>query len=219
MKKMVAYQNALNKLLEIDLEQALFADTQAQQLLKHIDTNNKGLRILDVGCSDGFITYLFSTALPNAHIIGIDHSQEHIAFARQLAPHQNFIFGSIENAQLEQHTFDYVYSSLVLHHIPKTKQQQFITAINNLLKPGGTGIILELNPLHLHTRREFYSNPEEAGLTMISPWALRRAVTQHGTTQLSFYGHTPIVQSIFGRLTKKNPFGQLYSISWKKLQA
>lgn len=213
------YVQAFNRLLEIDYHQALIADVQAQQILQYITDIDQPLIILDIGCGDGFVIHLLSQVLRNAAITGIDHSKEHIEFAQELTPEQEFSTHTHPDFAYLKDSFDIVYSSLTLHHTKPFNYKHFIKIMSSYIRPEGTGIILEVNPWNLAARKEFKSNPEEAGSTMIWPWQLKKMVKPYGATSLTFYH---IFNNTTGWLTEIEPLlswaplGQLYTVSWTK---
>jgi 2-polyprenyl-3-methyl-5-hydroxy-6-metoxy-1,4-benzoquinol methylase len=195
------------------------ADIQAQQILQHISDIDQPLNILDIGCGDGFAIHLLSEALSHASITGLDHSEEHIAFAQELTPDQEFTSDLSTDFEYLQGSFDIVYSSLTLHHAQPKDYRQFIDIMDGYLRPEGIGIILEINPWNIVARKEFKNNPEESESTLIWPWKLKRLTKRYGKTSLTFYH---IFQHSSGWVTELEslvswaPLGQLYAVAWIK---
>lgn len=214
------YICAFKRLLEIDKQQALMADVQAHQILQYVTDINQPLMVLDIGCGDGFVIHLLSQALPNAAITGIDHSKEHIEFAKELTPEQQFITRTYtESADLKD-SFELVYSSLTLHHIKELSYQDFVRTMSSYIHPEGTGIILEINPWNVSARRAFKNNPEEVDSNLIWPWQLKNMVTPYGIeSHLTFYHiftNSPHWFNEIEPLLSWMPLGQLYAVSWVK---
>lgn len=96
-------------------------------------------RLLDIGSGDGKITAFLQELVPNGEVVGVDSSEEMIAFARDLFPHIKF-----EKQDAEEmvfiHPFDLITSFNALHWVsqPKKAAKQMF----NALKPGGRAYIL-----------------------------------------------------------------------------
>lgn len=100
-------------------------------------------RILDVGCGDGKITAEIATRVPRGSVLGVDSSQNMIAFA---SSH----FGPSRQANLRfevadvrcfpyRNEFDLVVSFNALHWVPA--QDAALRSIHAALKPGGKAIL------------------------------------------------------------------------------
>ncbi len=100
-------------------------------------------RILDVGCGDGKITAQIAERVPRGTVLGIDPSQEMIAFAAShFGPpgHANLRFEVADVRRMGYHgEFDLVVSFNALHWVPE--QEQALRAIHAALKPGGRAVL------------------------------------------------------------------------------
>lgn len=102
-------------------------------------------RVLDIGCGDGRLAVEMAERLPTGSIVGIDSSEEMIAFARRNYPPERFpgltwlVMDARELAF--QNEFDVVFSNAVLHwiadHVP------VLEGIKGALRPGGR-ILLQM---------------------------------------------------------------------------
>ncbi|MBS0261897.1 MAG: methyltransferase domain-containing protein [Planctomycetes bacterium] len=119
------------------LQQAM-ADQQLAKL--HLGGSE---RILDIGCGDGKITAAIATRVPNGSVLGIDPSQDMIAFAsRQFSnpPRDNLRFEVADARQFSQQAeFDLVVSFNALHWVPE--QLAALKAIHMALKPAGQALL------------------------------------------------------------------------------
>lgn len=103
--------------------------------------NVRGTRVLDVGCGPGFLTRHF--AKQGAHIIGMDLTWQGVRLTKtsldlfDLAGQT--VQGNAEQLPYPDASFDYVFSSGVLHHTPNTAGA--IAEVYRVLKPGGQAII------------------------------------------------------------------------------
>ena len=99
--------------------------------------------ILDIGCGDGKITLKMASIVPRGQVLGIDSSQEMIAFARNRipsSPYANLSFETGDALNLNYHNeFDLVTSFACLHWIKD--HLAVLKGIERSLKPGGKMII------------------------------------------------------------------------------
>jgi SAM-dependent methyltransferase len=118
-------------------------------ILKHLG-NIEGKYLLDLGCGAGENSVYFSQK--GAHCIAADYSPGMVNTALQLAKvNQVKVEGKVINAMqidFPDNTFDIVYASNLLHHLPNPKVA--IKEIYRVLKPGGKACFwdpLKHNPI------------------------------------------------------------------------
>jgi trans-aconitate 2-methyltransferase len=76
-------------------------------------------RVLDIGCGDGRVTAEIARRAPNGSVVGVDASNDMIAFAKTHAAQPNLRFGVANAANLSfQNEFDLIVSFNALHWIP-----------------------------------------------------------------------------------------------------
>jgi trans-aconitate 2-methyltransferase len=93
--------------------------------------------ILDVGCGDGRITADFASALPAGRVVGIDSSEEMIAYAARTyrdIPNLSFICQDARTFAVGQ-GFDVVFSNATLHWF--ADHRSFLHAAQRALRPDG----------------------------------------------------------------------------------
>lgn len=210
------YQENLRKNLAISGEsETFFAEYQAQKLAALVPEKiHPPISILDFGCGDGLMTSFVHHLFENATITGIDTDSERIALAKDMYEGIHFICADIEFTQpFEPASFDLIYTTEVLHHLPPEKHTRYITLLMSLLKPGGMLIIFELNPLNLATLYRFKRNPLEQNAQLIMPWRLQQLLAPYGLTKIRYYDFW--LRSLEPYVTWL-PFGGLYAVSVKK---
>lgn len=97
--------------------------------------------LLDIGCGDGKITASLAGRLPSGSVIGLDASEEMIAFAKSnfSKPNLNFVVNDARSLVWKDH-FDWIVSFSCLHWV--RPQEEVFAAIKKALKPGGKALIL-----------------------------------------------------------------------------
>ena len=123
-----------------------------------LDAMPPGARVLEYGCGPGSAAYYLAER--GAQVSGIDISSVAIERAEQAAAEQgqsdrtNFQVMDAEALEFEDHSFDLVCGSGILHHLDLERAFGEITRV---LKPGGEGVFMEPlghNPLiNLYRRR------------------------------------------------------------------
>lgn len=101
--------------------------------------------LLDVGCGNGRLLEAFLDK--NIEYLGVDPSQELIAEAQKRHPDCKFVLGDILNlGKIKEHSFDYVASIAVLHHLPsKELRINALKQLRNKIKPEGEIILTVWN--------------------------------------------------------------------------
>ena len=101
-----------------------------------------GESVLDVGCGTGNLAIAAKRHVgPTGSVFGIDASPEMIARAGRKAS-KAAIAVTFENAFVEKlpfhdGTFDVVFSTTMLHHLPDKARRQCLREVRRVLKPGG----------------------------------------------------------------------------------
>ncbi len=96
-----------------------------------------GLKALDFGCGLGRMTRAWSTRYDE--VVGIDISEEMVMQARAANPNGKIDFLVVDQYPFpfEPETFDFVYSTIVVQHIPLPHSLAYVSEFFRVLKPGG----------------------------------------------------------------------------------
>jgi len=86
------------------------------QLLEEVSLDDSSL-VLDVGCGTGNNTILLSSTIP-ARVSGLDISYGMLQKANEKESHIPLVQAPADNIPFVSDTFDYVYMTEVLHHLP-----------------------------------------------------------------------------------------------------
>ena len=127
-------------------------------------------RALDFGCGVGRLTRALAGSFREA--VGLDISAEMVRLARELNEGRNCRFevnvredlGALESA-----SFDFVYTALVLQHMPSTELiRSYLAEFLRVLRPGGLAVFQTLAELplalRLQPRRRAYGVLRSVGL-------------------------------------------------------
>lgn len=143
-----------------------FKAYSATYYLSHLRRYPSSARILDIGCSRGYL----ATALVShgfSRVTGIDLSEGDVEHARRLVPGVEFEVADAATF-LEDHpgTFDVIVMKAVLEHVRKDDVLPLVTSIGRGLAPGGSAIIDVPNMDWLFAGHERYMDfTHEGGFT------------------------------------------------------
>jgi ubiquinone/menaquinone biosynthesis C-methylase UbiE len=112
-----------------------------RKILPYIDIDDADFA-LDVGCGSGDLA-IFLADTTRADIVGIDTSLDEISQAEKKDKPDNVLFIHADAIMIPfpKDTFDFVYSTLALHHMPKLS---VLNDIYRVLKPGKKVLIADL---------------------------------------------------------------------------
>ena len=86
-------------------------------MMKAMIPNLKGKKILMLGCGTGEESKLLETFGASLNqLTGIDLSSKSIEIAKRSYPDIEFVVGDMNELPFENESFDFVYSSLVIHY-------------------------------------------------------------------------------------------------------
>ena len=113
------------------------------KLTSDIDPDHK-LRILDIGCGNGSLTYLLSQA--GYEVVGTEQSESGVELAQKSYPECSFIRADIYNFPVEefQNQFDIIISAEVIEHL--FSPRELLRVAHKCLKP--TGKLILTTPYH-----------------------------------------------------------------------
>src|SRR5699024_1232301 len=129
-------------------------------------------KVLDMASGTGYGTHIIAKRTVKLdHVIGVDHDKDTLAYARHnyYHPKSSFVQADVADTHLLEKIgqFDCIVSFETLEHI--REEEQFLSNIYHMLKPGGTLILSTPfgkgrhqpcgNPFHVHqfTEDEFKS--------------------------------------------------------------
>ena len=154
--------------------------------LDHVAREMEGVpvsRILDFGCGTGTAAVQMASRFPGARVTGVDPSSESIAVAKEsIMPAQPVEFLSSEGDELPFPTgsFDLAFTACVFHHIERDEHARWATELFRTLRPGGSLMLFEHNPLNPLTRKVVRDCPFDAGVQLLYPRYAARLLADAG---------------------------------------
>jgi tRNA (cmo5U34)-methyltransferase len=119
---------------------ALFAQFY-QAVSSPIEKTDAPLHILDLGCGTGLAFEALFQRVPNASITGVDLSENMLEqLRRRYVAHMNritLVTASYLTMPLGTQAYDYILSTMALHHVLHDTKRELYTNIHAALKPGG----------------------------------------------------------------------------------
>jgi ubiquinone/menaquinone biosynthesis C-methylase UbiE len=100
-----------------------------------------GMAVLDVGCGTGTLAVRVAREYPGVSVIGIDPDPLALQRARRKAARAraavDFDQAFVEHLPFAGESFDRVFSSMMLHHLPRDVRSAALTEIARVLRGGG----------------------------------------------------------------------------------
>lgn len=128
-------------------------DPRLELILSFLRQSDTPIKLLDIGCYDGYIGSLLKKKLGTfCEIYGIDVAKNSVRLARKKGIHAKVcnVTGRIE---FKSNTFDYIFAGEIIEHLQDT--DFFMREIKRVLKPEGILILTTPNFLSLG-RRIYY---------------------------------------------------------------
>ncbi|KAJ3096000.1 hypothetical protein HK100_005671, partial [Physocladia obscura] len=116
-----------------------------------------GVKVLDVGCAQGFWLESLNDQYPNAFYYGVDIAQDALDAATK-TENMKYQFGNVlERLPFPDSTFDYVHQRLLVFGMPKNQYVDVIRELIRVAKPGAWIELVEsdinaysLGPINTH---------------------------------------------------------------------
>lgn len=107
-----------------------------------------GDRVLDVGCSGGYLARLLAAAVgPDGRVTGIDPAAPAIRYARRRSPGNcTFRVGVAQELDFPDGSFDVVTSTLAVHHFPGAVRAAAFAEMYRVIQPGGRLLVADFRP-------------------------------------------------------------------------
>ena len=118
----------------------LGGDTARKALLDQA-TIRSTHRVLDIGCGTGTLAVLIKRLHPDVAVVGLDPDPKALARARRKAERERvsvqFDQGYSDDLPYSAASFDRVFSSFMLHHLPVQVKERTLQGVRRVLAPHG----------------------------------------------------------------------------------
>lgn len=143
-----------------------------------------GEAVLDVGCGTGVLAKeAYKRVGVTGRVCGIDPGIKQIARARSQAQRAHlpidFQLGVIEQLAFPDRTFDVVFSTFMMHHLPDDLKRLGLAEIARVLKPGGRLVIADFK----RSEKE-QSQPAQLGAGSLGQQDLANLLKEAGFSQI-----------------------------------
>ena len=105
-------------------------------------------RVLEIGCGTGSFSILIKQFYPDVEVVGLDPDPKALARAKQKSGRAKTAIrldqGYSDSLPYDNGTFDYVFSSMMFHHLELDVKEKSLREIRRVLKPGGLFAMLDL---------------------------------------------------------------------------
>ncbi|MBI4832140.1 MAG: class I SAM-dependent methyltransferase [Candidatus Lindowbacteria bacterium] len=110
-----------------------------------------GENVLDCGCGTGVLAIIAKKRVgAKGHVQGIDLSKDQLDVARKNARREglqiDFREGSIDELPFPDKSFDAIFSTLMLHHVPEKVKKGAFREMRRVLRPGGRIVVADFGP-------------------------------------------------------------------------
>src|SRR5579864_7296482 len=135
--------DAIAELYDAHPYRAKITDPELTAFLAERD-NSAGLALLDIACGTGNQLIANYPTVPEARLVGMDHSLGMLRLARRKAPAIGWIRADVASVPLAGSSFDYISCQFAFHHFPE--KSGMLGEAFRLLRPGGRLVLHNLCP-------------------------------------------------------------------------
>ncbi|HEU5239853.1 MAG TPA: class I SAM-dependent methyltransferase [Pyrinomonadaceae bacterium] len=139
-------------------------------------------RVLEIGCGTGSFSILIKQIHADVDVIGLDPDPKALARAKRKTERAGvsiqFDRGFSDSLPYDEGTFDYVFSSMMFHHLKIEEKEKTLREVHRVLKPGGLFAMLDLEKPEgnvstllgrlFHSNHVLKDNSEDRILTLIA---------------------------------------------------
>jgi SAM-dependent methyltransferase len=159
-----------------------FAEYKIRDVRELLGTDaTADIRILDFGAGVGSSVPYFKRFFPEAFLTCLDVSEKSLAIARERYPdHAEYRVFDGESLPFPDGTFDLVFAACVFHHIPHGHHAALLREWHRVLKPKGTAVVFEHNPLNPLTVNAVNTCPFDENAVLIRASGMRECMLKAG---------------------------------------
>lgn len=192
-----------------------------RQLISSADISNRSV-VLDIGCGTGNYANLLQR-ISGAHVAGIEPSAGMIAKARLKNPALDLRQADAEHLPFHSNTFDLVYMTDVIHHIPD--MNRMFSEFQRVLKPKAVCCIVTQSHVQIDRRPTTTFFPSTAAVDKARypdiPQIIASAASQalvHRTTVTLHQGDPILLDDTYLELVRAKGYSMLRLITDEEYQ-
>ena len=170
--------------------------------------NLAGKKVLSLGCGSGEECSLLQKK-GATEITGIDIAAKLIKEAQRCYPNYNFHTMNVKNMEFPDNTFDFVYSSLMMHYLKDWKMA--LKEINRVMKKDGTFLFSTLHPTRWSGERQgdtllmgFQYASKGTKLKIFGDYLNKKAINDVGIKHINMTSYVRPLSDMFRELVKAN---------------
>ena len=177
------------------------------------------LRVLDIGCGIGLIEQELEQKV--AELCAMDMSEKSIEIAKARARTARFVHADSDTLPFDDGSFDAVFTSCVIHHVPPASREKFMSEMMRILRSGGVAIIIEHNPINPMTRYIVARCAFDAGAVLLTCRQSAALLAHGGAAVLGrrYTGFLPVRHALVERMERSLgwlPAGAQYCVWARK---
>jgi len=183
----------------------LFIEKPAMKVKIHDLT---GKKVLTVGCGSGEECKLLQKK-GATDITGIDIATKLIKEAQRCYPKYKFHTMNVNKIKFQDNTFDFVYSSLMMHYLKDWKNA--LNEINRVMKKGSTFLFSTLHPTRWSGERQgdtllmgFQYPSKDSKLKIFGDYLNKKAINDIGIRRINMTSYVRPLSDMFRELVKAN---------------
>ncbi|NIP99799.1 MAG: methyltransferase domain-containing protein [Nitrospinaceae bacterium] len=151
-----------------------FAQSKIQKLRRLFpDQVDAPMDFLDFGCGPGNLFPFFQAGFPRGRYTGTDLSAEMVRRAQSRFP-GNHRFHEMGSDEWKNRSYDLIFAAGVFHHIPREEHESLLKDLCGRLKPTGSLVLWEHNPLNPFTRKIVRDCAFDRDAVLIPPRQMKR---------------------------------------------
>jgi len=174
--------------------------------------------VLDFGAGVGTSVPYFRHYLPDASLTCLDVSEKCLDIGRSRFPGQaDFRAFDGTTIPFDAGTFDVAFAACVFHHVEVGDQARLLSELRRVLRPEGTLIIFEHNPLNPLTVHAVNTCPFDENAILLPAWTMTQRIRSAGFLRIErrfriFFPHVFRALRPLERFLTWCPLGAQYSV-------
>lgn len=126
----------------IDIKHIVFTLSR-YKFVSRLVAHRSNLRILELGCNEAWGSILLLQNNDLKEYVGLDFDEDAIEWNRKYLPKDfEFIFGNVfEHKEIKKSHFNLIFSSDMIEHLEKSREDEYFEIIYNNLSDDGVGVV------------------------------------------------------------------------------